>query len=90
VDIAGVADSEIIWLVSDLGPDVKDIGALLLAARERVGSKAKRMTRGAAGPHRVREQRQVPASVSAQVALVVFLVRDLIGVSADEPLKPGS
>ena len=56
MDIAGVAHPEVIRQVSHLGPDVEEIGALLLAACERVGGETKRLTRCPTSPHRMGEQ----------------------------------
>lgn len=44
VDVAGVADPEVVRCVSHMGPDVKEVGAFLLAARERVSGETKGLT----------------------------------------------
>jgi hypothetical protein len=88
VDIAGVTDPEVIRRVSHLVPDVEEIGALLLAARKRVGRETKRLSRCPASPHCMREQRQVPTGVPGQVLVVFPLLRDLIAVPAGQAPQP--
>jgi len=43
MDVAAVDDSEVVWRVTHTGPDVEEIGALLLAARKRVGLETERL-----------------------------------------------
>lgn len=89
MDIAGVAHPEVVRRVTYAGPDVEEVGSFLLAARERIGGEAKRLTRGPAGPYRMRQQRQVPARVPARVLPIVVLLRDLIAVFARQPPESG-
>jgi hypothetical protein len=44
MDLAPVADSQITWRVTDLGPDIKEIRAFLLPTGERVSAETKRLT----------------------------------------------
>src|SRR5579872_1334575 len=62
--------------ITDLGPDIKEVGALLLPAREGVGPEFKGLARRPAGPDVVRDRRYVPAGVPPQVPAVVLPLGD--------------
>src|SRR5579859_942858 len=82
MDLAPISDPQVIWRVSDLGPDIEKIRALLLPARERVGPEPERLTRGPSRPDGAGERRHVPPGIPAQVLAEVLL---LPGVAAIPP-----
>ena len=88
MEIARVTDSEVVWRVTYLRPDIEKVGALFLAAGERVGRETKRLTRRPAGPHDACKRRHVPPGIPAQVPLVVRLLGDLLAVPLDERPQP--
>src|SRR5258708_8596231 len=88
VDVATVGNPEVMRGISNLRPDVEQIGALFLAAGEGVRGEPEWLTRRPVGPDGMRQQWRVETAVLAQVPAVVVFLRHGIAVAANQPAEP--